>query len=210
MQATKTIYVDMDDVLCETARQCLAIIEREFGKGIAYEQLTTFDLGAACRLTPCETTEFFRIVHHPDELLRMELMDGALSALRQWTAAGYEIAVVTGRPPITYEASLEWLARHQIPYHSFAVVDKYGRFETANTIGITLSDLASRRFCWAVEDSPLMVEYLANQMGVRVALLDRPWNRIDIKHWLIGRYNHWRDIAQALPNRPACETPSSE
>lgn len=198
MVETKFVYVDMDDVLCETARQCLAIIEREFGKGIAYEQLTTFDLGAACRLEPLEISEFFRIVHHPDELLRMEPIDGAIAALQKWTVAGYEIAVVTGRPPATYEPSLEWLARHEVPYHSFTVVDKYGRFETANTFGINLSALTARRFCWAVEDSPLMARYLANQMRVPVALLDRPWNRIDVEHSLIGRYRHWREIAAAL------------
>jgi uncharacterized HAD superfamily protein len=198
MQSTKTIYVDMDDVLCETARQCLAIIEREFGKGIAYEQLTTFDLAAACRLEPEELTQFFRIVHHPDELLRMAPIDGSISALRDWTAAGYEIAIVTGRPPTTYEPSREWLARHAVPYNSFTVVDKYARFETENTIGITLSDLAARRFCWAVEDSPFMANYLAETMRVRVALLDRPWNRLNVEHSLIARYHHWHEIAQTL------------
>jgi uncharacterized HAD superfamily protein len=201
MQPEKTIYVDMDDVLCETARLCLAIIEREFGKGIAYEQLTTFDLGAACRLEPVEVSEFFRIVHHPDELLRIEPIDGAIAALRDWTAAGYEIAIVTGRPPTTYEPSREWLARHHVPYHSFTMVDKYARFETENTIGITLSELAARRFCWAVEDSPLMANYLAKTMQVPVALLDRPWNRLNAEHSLIARYNYWREIAQACARR---------
>jgi uncharacterized HAD superfamily protein len=207
---TRTIYVDMDDVLCETARQCLAIIEREFGKGIAYEQLTTFDLGAACRLEPLEVTEFFRIVHHPDELLRMEPMDGAISSLEKWTAAGYEIAIVTGRPPATYDASLEWLLRHQVPYHSFTVVDKYGRFDTANTVGITLSDLATRRFSWAVEDSLPMANYLAEHIGIPVALFDRPWNRTTLEHSLIGRYTHWRDIARALPKTLASKPASTE
>ena len=29
---SKTIYVDLDDVLCETARHFLAVVEREFDK----------------------------------------------------------------------------------------------------------------------------------------------------------------------------------
>lgn len=198
MFETRAVYVDLDDVLCHTAPRCLAIIEREFGKGVAYEQLTTFDLGAACRLQPSEIAEFFRIVHEPDELLSMEPIDGAISTLREWTAAGYEIAIVTGRPPTTYEPSREWLARHEVPYCSFTVVDKYARFKTENTIGITLSDLAARRFCWAVEDSPLMANYLAGTMKVPVALLDRPWNRLDVEHSLIARYGHWHEIARAL------------
>ena len=196
----KTIYVDMDDVLCHTARGCLSIIEREFGKQVPFEELTSFDLGQACRLGSEELTELFRIVHQPDELFKLKPMDGAAFVLNQWVAAGYEIAIVTGRPPSAYEASVEWVVRHELPYHSFIMVDKYGRFSTENTIGITLAELAKYRFCWAVEDSPTMAEYLANQMNVSVALLNRPWNRAGIEHPMIRRYNEWREIAAALPD----------
>ena len=200
MSITKTIYIDMDDVLCHTARGCLTIIEREFGKQIAFEQLTTFDLGQACGLRAEEIAELFRIVHQPGELLRLEPMDGAVAVLNEWMAAGYEIAIVTGRPPPTYAASIEWLARYHVPYHSFIVVDKYRRFPTDNTIGITLAELANYRFCWAVEDSLTMAEYLAKQMKVSVALLNRPWNRAGIDHPIVTRYDHWPEIAAALPN----------
>lgn len=201
MDLTETIYVDMDDVLCQTARSLLIIIEREFGKRLSYEQLITYDLGQACGLRPEEVTELFRIIHRRDELLGMEPMEGGIAALQQWRAAEYEIAVVTGRPPSTYEPSVEWLARHQVPYGSFVVVDKYGRFETQNTIGITLSELAARQFSFAVEDSLTMADYLANQMDTQVALLDCPWNQSHVEHGRIGRYNDWREIARALPKR---------
>jgi uncharacterized HAD superfamily protein len=190
----KTIYVDMDDVLCETARGCLAVIEREFGIRVAYEQLTTFNLGQACGLGLEETAELYRIVHQPDELLKLEPIDGAIPILNQWLAAGYQIAIVTGRPPITAECSLEWLARQQVPYHSFTVVDKYGRFTTEKS-AISLSELANHRFSFAVEDSPTMANYLAATMDVPVKLFDRPWNRACATHPKIARYSHWSEIA---------------
>jgi uncharacterized HAD superfamily protein len=196
----RTIYVDMDDVLCETARGCLVIIEREFGIRVAYEQLRNFDLGNACALGASETAELYRVVHRPDELLKLEPIDGAIPVLRQWSATGYEIAIVTGRPPITYEPSLEWLARREVPYHSFTIVDKYGRFATENTTAITLTELANHRFSFAVEDSPVMAKYLAERMEVPVKLYDRPWNRIGLEHPKIARYSHWREIASAFSN----------
>lgn len=199
MSQIRTIYIDMDDVLCHTAQRCLKIIHREFGKAVTFEQLSTFDLGAACALEPEEIAELFRIVHHPDELIGLEPVEGAIAVLRQWTAAGYDIAIVTGRPPATHDASLDWLARHQVPYRSFTIVDKYGRFETASTIGLTLSQLAERQFCWAVEDSLPMASYIAERMGVPVALMDRPWNRTQMRHALIGRYNGWQEIARVWP-----------
>ncbi|HEY7319135.1 MAG TPA: bifunctional metallophosphatase/5'-nucleotidase [Candidatus Binatia bacterium] len=193
MGTAQTIYVDMDDVLCETARGCLDVIERLFGKRVAYEQLTDFDLGNSCELSVEETAVLYHIVHHPEELLRLKPVNGAIAVLNRWIAAGFEIAIVTGRPPATYEVSLDWLAREGMPYHSFTVVDKYRRFPTETAL--SLSELAARKFVFAVEDSATMARYLAEQMQVPVRLFDRPWNRAAAKHPRITRHNHWFEIA---------------
>ena len=195
VQNTRTIYVDMDDVLCETARGCLAIIQQQFGRQIAYECLTNFDLGQSCELGPEETAALYHIVHHPDELLKLEPIPAAIPVLNQWVASGYEIAIVTGRPPVTYEPSVEWLKIYNVPYHSFMMVDKYGRFETQNTIAVSLAELAEKSFHFGVEDSPTMARFLAEQMGVPVKLFNRPWNQTAVAHPKIKRYNHWHEIA---------------
>ena len=194
-----TIYVDLDDVLCQTARHFLVIVEREFGKSFPYEQLTNFDIGTACGLRPDERDELYRIVHEPDELLRMAPIAEGINAVSQWAHAGFKIAVVTGRPPKSHEASVDWLGRHRVPYDSFTMVDKYARFAIENTIAISLEELAARQFCWAVEDSLPMAEYLAGEMGVPVALVDRPWNRTQATHGRVNRYLDWQAIASGAP-----------
>lgn len=201
--APNAIYVDMDDVLCEAARHFLAIVEREFGKKIEYEQLSDFDVGRSCGLRPEERDELYRIVHRPDELLSMAPIEEAQPVLRRWQEAGFEIAIVTGRPPDAYEPSVEWLAKHRIPYSSFTVVDKYARFATERTTAISLRELSTRRFCWAVEDSLPMAEYLAGQMQLPVALIDRPWNRTDAALAQVGRYTDWPAIANAVSGTTA-------
>jgi uncharacterized HAD superfamily protein len=199
--APRTIYVDMDDVLCQAARHFLVIVEREFGKRFTYDQLTNFDVGQSCGLQVAEREELYRIVHRPDELLKMAPIEAAIPVLEQWKENGFEIAIVTGRPPDTYEASLAWLEKHQVSFHSFTVVDKYSRFTTEKTIAISLAKLAAQRFCWAVEDSLPMAHYLAGQMKVPVALIDCPWNQTDAEHVGVGRYHHWQAIAEAFTTR---------
>jgi uncharacterized protein len=196
--ATNTIYVDMDDVLCQAARHFLVIVEREFGRRIGYEQLTNFDVGHSCGLRPQERDELYRIVHRPEELLQMAVVEEARPVLRRWREEGFKIAIVTGRPPESCEPSLAWLAKHDLPYSSFMMVDKYSRFATEKTTAISLEELAMRRFCWAVEDSLPMAEYLAGQMKVPVALIDRPWNRADAAPAQLRRYRDWRAIGDAM------------
>ena len=192
-EASKTIYVDLDDVLCQAARHFLMIVEREFGKKIAYEQLTDFDVGHACGLAAAERDELYRIVHRPEELLSMAPVDGAIAGLKQWEQQGFDVAIVTGRPPQSTEVSLAWLAKHRISHGSFTIVDKYSRFTAGNAM--TLADLATHRFCWAVEDSLPMAEYLAEQMKLPVALIDRPWNQDSKQQIGIRRYRDWQAIA---------------
>jgi hypothetical protein len=80
----KTIYVDLDDVLCQAARHFLMIVERVFGKKIGFAQLTNFDVGYSCGLTPVECDELYRIVHLPDELMSMEPIGEAVEVLTKW------------------------------------------------------------------------------------------------------------------------------
>ena len=198
-ELSRIVYVDLDDVLCEAARHFLLVVEREFGKCIEYEQLTTFDVGHACQLSPEERQELYRIVHRPEELLQMAPIPEAVEVLRRWEKAGFEIGIVTGRPPESYDASLEWLSKQKISYRSFMMVDKYSRFATENTIAISLAELAAQHFCWAVEDSLPMAQYLATAMEVPVALLDAPWNRTESQQPGVNRYHDWRAIADAAP-----------
>ena len=199
---SKEIYVDMDDVLCETARQFLVVIDREFGKQIAYERLTDFDFETSCDLTASERAMLYDKIHYADEILAIEPITEAIDVLNKWVATGYQIAIVTGRPPDTYASSIEWLARFQVPYHSFTMVDKYGRFETENTVGLTLAELATRKFCWAVEDSLPMAKFLATTMSLPVALLDRPWNQDGVGHPNIRRYKNWKELLTFIPPEP--------
>jgi hypothetical protein len=86
------------------------------------------------------------------------------------------------------------------------VVDKYGRFQTENTTGLSLAELAEKQFCWAVEDSFPMAKFLATTMNLPVALLDRPWNREAVEHPNIKRYNRWREISGLAPAGPVHST----
>ena len=40
----KSIYVDMDDVLTDSTEAFLAVLEQDFGKKVAFDEILDFDL----------------------------------------------------------------------------------------------------------------------------------------------------------------------
>jgi len=173
-----TVYVDFDDVLCETARGLALIAKREFGWQGAFRDIRDFDLGVSFNLTDVESTALLDLAHEPEALLSFSPVPGAVEGTKSLATAGLKIAVVTGRPVGTRRQSLDWLRQHDIPFDALIFVDKYGR--TSSKDGredpISLGDLSAMDFCAAIDDAPEMLTFLAERMTASVIVFARPWN----------------------------------
>lgn len=188
------IYVDFDDVLSDTTSAFLKILKLEFGKSVKFEDIFSFDLKASFNLTDSEYEHFFHRVHQADVIMSFPPMEGAIGALEKWVKLGYQISIVTGRLTSAHEASLDWLAKHNVPYHSFTMVDKYARENIDTTIAVSMEKFSEMKFSLAIEDSAKMALHLSQNMGIPVALIDRPWNRRAHLNHKISRYTSWNDI----------------
>ena len=203
---SRQIYVDYDDVLSETALAFTEVLKREFGKTVEFDDIFSFNLGESFGLSPAEVSELMDLFHEPDNLCLLQPVRGSIDALQQWANAGFEICVMTGRPPATHDVSLEWLLARGVPYSSLTFVDKYGRVNPPRTdvAVLSLDELCRRRFCVAVEDAPAMAGFLAQHMIAPVALLHRPWNAGGVE---IGKEasrqihtcRDWDEILQKFP-----------
>lgn len=206
--STRRIYVDLDDVLGETARCFLELLELHFGRRVAFHEITTFDLGESFGFGREELADYLRLVHRPEALAAIEPMAGAREILADWHARGYEVAVLTGRPPATRDDSLAWLMTHDFPFDSLHQVDKYSSYyDGAHGTpegALRLDEIPALGFCLAVEDFLDTAAFLAETAGVPVALLDRPWNR-DLSGLSAGarsrivRCRDWGEIAERFP-----------
>jgi uncharacterized HAD superfamily protein len=200
------IYVDLDDVLSHTIEQLSQLLEREFGRRVEPEAVMHFDLSRSFGLSPAELEAFFAAVHRPEALAALAPRAGAARALRAWTQRGYEVSVVSGRPPSTAADSRAWLDRHGIPHAHFACVDKYGRADpgAGTPEALRLADLTLFGFALAVEDSLEVASHLALACRVPVVLMDRPWNR-DVSGVdpaaaaCMVRCRDWLEIAARFP-----------
>ncbi len=202
---SKVVYIDFDDVLCETARALSAMIEREFGKKTAFEDIFSFDLNVSFGLDESETDRLFELFNDPYVLAAIAPVDGAVAGVTAWHDAGAKIHIVTGRPPSTHVASRDWLDAYHVPFDALTFVDKYGRnhahVEGVDTI--TREELRSREFCMAVDDSPVAIEFLVEQTQLPIVIYDRPWNAslssLD-ELSRITRCETWSELLEKIPD----------
>ena len=173
------IYVDFDDCLCETARHFSGLVKEMFGIGVPYGDIRFFDLQKSFSLTEEEFVEMMIRAHSPEVLLSYEETPGAAETVNGWVDEGHDVFVITGRPYSAYEASREWLDRHDLKRVGLYCLNKYGRdsFIKDSDFSLELEDYYRMHFDYAIEDSPSAFRFFEHLPKLKVMVYDRPWNR---------------------------------
>ena len=159
------VYIDFDDVLCETAKHFTKIAKELFGIDVPYREVQFFNLKKTFNLSDVQYEEMMIAGHLPD-------------TINKWIDKGHEIFIITGRPFDSYESSRKWLDEHNLKRVPLYCVDKYGR-ETSKqnyAYNMTLEQLYDMTFDFAIEDSPSAFEHVMHFNNCKVAVFNRPWN----------------------------------
>lgn len=191
------IYIDFDDVICETAEYFTKIARELFGIDVPYRQVQFFNLQKSFDLSDAQYDELMEAGHTPENLLNYEETAGASRTINKWVDEGHEVFIITGRPFNSYEPSRKWLDGHQLERVPLFCVDKYGRetFGQDFIYNMTLEQLYSMTFDFAIEDSPAAFEHVLHFEKCKVAVFDRPWNRqVEFSNDNFVRCEGWQEI----------------
>ena len=195
------IYIDFDDVICETAKYFTKIAKELFGIEVPYREVQFFNLQKTFDLSDEQYEKLMEAGHLPENLLSYEETAGASKTINKWVDEGYEVFVITGRPFNSYEPSRKWLDGHGLERVPLYCVDKYGS-ETCKqdyAYNMTLEQLYSMTFDFAIEDSPAAFEHVMHFNNCKVAVFDRPWNRqAELPDDRFVRCKNWREIDKVL------------
>ena len=195
------IYVDFDDVICETAKHFTILAKELFNIDVPYEKVEFFNLQQAFGITDSQYDELMKAGHLPSSLLSYEETPGAVDTINQWLDKGHEVFVITGRPFDSYEPSRQWLDKHNLRRLPLLCVDKYGResFNENCSYSMTLNQLYSMTFDFAVEDSPLAFDHLIHFDNCKVAVFSRPWNKnATLPNANFIRCDGWQQVANYI------------
>lgn len=176
------IYIDFDDVICETALYFTKLAKELFGIELPYSEVQFFNLKKSFNLNDEQYDELMKAGHIPENLLAYAETPGASKTINKWIDAGAEVYVITGRPFDAYEPSRRWLDEHGLERVPLKCVDKYGRenFNEGCTYSMTLNELYDMTFDLAIEDSPAAFEHVMHFENCKIAVFDRPWNKLAI------------------------------
>ena len=191
------IYIDFDDVICETAKHFIKLAKTLFGIELPYQEVQYFNLQKAFNLNDAQYDELMRTGHTPENLLAYEETPYVSDVINHWINEGHDISIITGRPFETYEPSRRWLDDHGLERAPLFTVDKYGRerADQAWSYGLTLEEFYKMTFDFAIEDSPAAFEHVLHFKDCIVAVYDRPWNRQCVfpdNHFV--RCHNWLEI----------------
>ncbi len=196
---TMRIYVDFDDVLCETARHLADLALEMFGRRVAYEDIEAFDLRQAFALSESEIDDLMEHAHRAEFLAGIAPVQGGVEAVRSMAASGHDLIVVTGRPASSHDGSSAWLRKHGLGQLDLVHWDKYGRAAPDSHGGhprtLGLQEFDALCFDVAIEDAPAALDLLAPRRECAVIVYDRPWNRCYRASGNMRRAGSWADIA---------------
>lgn len=195
------IYVDIDDVLSETARALCGLAAREFNRHIAYENVDGFDLQQVFHLTDAEMARFVKLSHAPECIQAYAEVPGAIAGVQALRAAGHQVELVTGRPAFSAAATSAWLNAAGLPNENVTYVDKYNRhFEAAKNLPrtLTMDELAARKYDLVIDDSPVVLARLAAWTWSKVFIFSRPWNAQMQSAPNMTRVRDWVDILSRI------------
>ncbi len=195
------IYIDFDDVICETAKYFTILAKELFDIDVPYSQVQFFNLKKSFDLDEVRYDELMRAGHLPENLLSYEETPGASETINRWIDEGHDVSVITGRPFDSYEASRRWLDEHNLMRAPLFCVDKYGRenFNQPRNYNMTLEQFYSLDFDFVVEDSPVAFTHVLHFERSKVAVFNRPWNiNEEVPNERFVRCEGWKEIDELL------------
>ncbi len=194
------IYIDFDDVICETARSFCELALSLFQIEKPYEEVRFFNLQKAFGLDEKQYKLLMAEGHTPETLSSYTETPGACKTINAWKNTGHDVKIITGRPFDCYEISRQWLDQHGLEEIPLFHVNKYGRetFYQDNEYNLSLEDMYRLDFDFAVEDSPSAFEHLSHFTHCEVAVFDRPWNQDAFLDKNYHRCRGWDEIDALL------------
>lgn len=189
------IGVDMDEVLVDLIVDVLRYHNEKYGTSHSKEDISTYDLQNIWNVTWEETVQRFLDFYDTDYFDRGEVIELAKEGVAR-LAEKHELHVITGRPDSVEEKTRKWLDTH---FPGF-----FKSINFTNTWGDGKGKPRNKgEICRELGVEVLIDDHLnyasdAAKQGVKVLLMDAPWNRSAELPENVKRVLSWAEIPDII------------
>ena len=193
----KVIAVDIDEVLADFIAYFVNYHNLTYQTRMTKDKVFSFSLHEVFEVTKEDITEKMIRFSKEGHDTRITLVPGAQEGIDALIKKGYELHLVTSRPEAIRPQTEGWIAKH-FPgkftdlHHAFNPnIHKKG------------SKMKKWEICKAIGAKVLIEDFLPNAIGcaengIKVFLMDAPWNQADDLPEGIIRVKSWKEIVRKL------------
>ncbi len=184
------IGVDIDGVIADSEPTYRRTINRLFNLDLKKEDVTSYKYEECAGLTDEQMHLFWKTFYREGGWLKIKPIKGARKFLAKLKKEKHRIVIVTSRPREHIKKEThQWLKENGMPYSELIFLENHRSKHQAAL-------LRGHRFDYFIEDYYECALDLARR-GVKVLLLDYPWNRWGRPHPNIRRIKNLQE-AEAI------------
>lgn len=185
------IGVDVDEVLSDTISEMLAFHNDRFGTALSKDDCHSYEFSNILGVSHEETERRYKEFLESEYFKRVQPLPEAIGVLSGWRKNGHKLFIISARQNYLRADTEKWLETHYPSIFS-EVHTTDGGFGRPD--GATKSSV-----CLALGVKIMIEDNIKHALdcagaGVKVILLDYPWNkRSDLPKSII-RVGSWRDV----------------
>ncbi len=193
----KIIAVDIDEILAGFIDYFIEYHNLTYKTRVTRDKVFSFDLHEVFEVTKEEIMDRMVKFGQEGHNVRISLVPGAKNGIDALLKKGYELHLVTARPTVIKPETELWINKH--------FPDKFTDLHNAFNSNIHQEGSKKKKWeiCKEIGASVLIEDHLENAIGcaengIRVYLMDTPWNQTENLPPEVIRVKSWEEITTAL------------
>ena len=193
----KIIAVDIDEILAGFMDYFISYHNLTYQTKITKNEVFSFDLHEVFKVTREEIMVRMVKFGEGGHNIKIKPVAGAKEGIDALVKKGYELHLVTSRPSVIQKDTEEWIMQH--------FPDKFTNLHHAFNQNIHKEGSKKKKWeiCKEIGAEVLIDDYLPNALscsenGIKVLLMDAPWNQVEKLPKGVTRVKGWDEILKVL------------
>ncbi len=192
----KVIAVDADEVLAEFMEHFLMFHNLRYETQFTKSEITSFRFEEVFKIEERDVLSRIGEFYEDKVIHEIKPVKGALAGINELLDRGYNLEIITARPPYYKKITIDWVEKH--------FPKKFKQIHFAfNPFNKNSERLTKAQICKQIGAKVLIDDNLVNALdcaenGITVYLMDAPWNKTEDLPGNVVRVGSWKEIVERL------------